>query len=523
MRRVLFLVSIITILSIIIVACGGNPGPGAAGVDATQPPATDVPAVNPAATDAPVVPIDLAGPPMEVGSKYTYIDGSILAAVPGGEFLMGNNNMGDSPEKKVTLGDFWIYSSEVTNAQFALCVSTGQCTAPDPEKNPNFSNYRFTNLPVVGVNYQQAADYCKFVHGRLPTEAEWEKAARGPDGNVFPWGDAAPTCDLLNFNFCKGKLEDVQSYPSGASFYGVFDMAGNVREWVADWYDSNYYTNGSAEDPLGPDLGEKRSIRSTSFADGADASISAHRYSLKPIESLPDLGFRCVVDNPVELAPMCTQLASYSVDINGQPSSCAPKVICNDVNVNQGMSCVKANDPYTIVQFSMANNPPDGWTHNDPTGCTPLGGDKYECHPGDGPDLTAQGSCSIDNSCGEPGCPAHYKKVGDSCQWDGTGTQGTQCPVGASYDSLGKCCVADSGTGTNFNLCPAGFYELNGVCVPNGSGQIDTETQTLQFDQCAPPETSGGDEPTPPPGSCIPVTSCPIRGQKWDPATCTCH
>lgn len=520
MKRLLFLISTIAILSMLIVACSGNAGPGAAGIVATQPPAATEPAATELATDIPadVVPIDLAGPAMEVGSKYTYIDGSILAAVPGGPFLMGNNNMGDTPEKEVTLGDFWIYSSEVTNAQFALCVSTGQCAPPDPEKNPEFSNYRFVNLPVVGVNYEQAANYCEFVHGRLPTEAEWEKAARGPDGNVFPWGDAAPTCDLLNFNFCKGKTQNIASYPDGVSFYGVFDMAGNVREWAADWYSPSYYKDGPSEDPLGPDLGEKRVVRSTSFADGADASAAAHRFSLKPIESLPDLGFRCVVDNPVELAPMCVQMASYGYDVNGQPSSCVPSVTCNKVNVSQGLSCATFNDPYTIVQFSMTNDPPTSWTHNDPTGCTPLGGDKYQCKPGNGPDLTAVGSCDIGNACGAPGCPAHYKKVGDSCQWDGTGTQGTQCPVGATYDPVGKCCVADPGTGVDFNICPVGFYPLNGVCVPNGQGQIDTVSDTLQFDQCAPPSNNGGDDST----SC-PVQLCTIRGEKWDPKTCTCH
>ena len=93
-----------------------------------------------------------------------------------------------------------------------------------------------------------------------------------------------------------GKAIDINSYPAGVSYYGLWDMSGNVSEWVADWYRNDYFASAPGSDPLGPDLGEKRSVRSSNFADGGDFTISAHRSSLRPEESLPGLGFRCVVD-----------------------------------------------------------------------------------------------------------------------------------------------------------------------------------------------------------------------------------
>jgi formylglycine-generating enzyme required for sulfatase activity len=523
MKRTYSIVSTLAVLIVIVLsACGGS-GSVAPTEAATQPPAlTEAPATqapvdavpSEAPTELVVAPIDLAGPPMEVGSKYTYVDGSILAAVPGGPFLMGYRNYADSPEREVTLSDYWIYDSEVSNGQYALCVNAGKCTPPDSTKNPAFGNYRAANLPVVGVNYQQSVDYCTFVHGRLPTEAEWEKAARGPDGNPFPWGVAAPVCDLLNFNFCKGKALDIQSYPDGVSFYGLFDMSGNVREWVADWYNPKYYTDGPSQDPLGPEIGEKRSVRSSSFADSADATFAAHRYALLPKETLPDLGFRCVVEDPTYFAPFCEQLTFYGQDVNGQQQDCTPEVKCNNVSITQGENCAGYGNPYTIVTFSMSNNPPDGFTYDAP-GCSALPGDKFECHPGNGP-ASVTGSCQItDNGSCVPTCAPHYNKVGDTCQWDGTGTEGTQCIEGMTYDPVTQCCAATPGAGTNYQLCSAGQYVINGVCVDKPAQIVDSANQVIGFDACPPP--GSGDDGTcqPPPRGCGNFT--------WDPIKCVCN
>ena len=120
---------------------------------------------------------------------------------------------------------------------------------------------------MVGVTYDQAMAYCNYVNGSLPTEAQWEKAARGPDGNLYPWGNDQPTCDLLNFNNCVHDLTDVMKYPKGKSAYGALDMEGNVFEWTADWYDALYYKNSPPGDPPGPDTGKARVIRSSSYTE----------------------------------------------------------------------------------------------------------------------------------------------------------------------------------------------------------------------------------------------------------------
>jgi formylglycine-generating enzyme required for sulfatase activity len=480
------------------------------------------------------VPIDLAGPPMEVGSKYLYVDGSVIVAVPGGPFLMGNNNIAQTPEREVTLGDFWIYSSEVTNSQYALCVNAGECSPPNLEKNPLYGDYRSANIPVVGVNHQQSVDYCSFVHGRLPTEAEWEKSARGPDGNLFPWGDQAPSCTLLNYNFCKGKSLDIQSYPDGVSFYGLFDMSGNVREWVADWYDLNYYEDAPLEDPLGPELGDKRSIRSSSFEDSGNAAFSSNRFALKPNESLPDLGFRCVVDDPTFYAPFCQQLAFIGSGPNGIESDCVPDVYCNDVGIGiSELECTVGDpDAVTIVNFSVDAAPYDAITM-EAAGCTAgPGAMQYTCLQSEaGPNAKATGACYDQATC-EPGCGAHYTLVGDTCQWDGSGTIGTECLPGTTYDPVNQCCSATPGSGVDYTVCPDGSSSIGGVCVADPAKVVDTALEPITFDSCSPPPDDGCDPDTDP--ACNPVvcnippptSGCPRTRSGpgvWNPVTCQCE
>jgi len=499
------------VLLIILSACGAR---GAAPSEApiTQPgtgPAGEVPGTLVEAS------IDLAGPLMELGSKFPYVDGSVLAAVPGGAFLMGYQNFVNTPEKEVTLSDYWIYSSEVTNRQYALCVNAGKCVPPNPEQNPVFGNYRFVNTPVVGVNYQQSADYCAFVNGRLPTEAEWEKAARGPEGNLFPWGDAGPACDLLNFNFCNGKILDIQSYPGGVSYYGLFDMAGNVREWVADWYSPKYYTDGPSQDPLGPQTGEKRSIRSSSFADSADFAYPAHRFSLKPIESLDDLGFRCVVDDPTHFAPFCEQLAFIGSGPNGAESDCKPLVSCNDVGVEiNEIDCnVGDAEAVTIVNFSVNGDPKSVITNMDAPGCDAgPGALQFTCKESTaGSPAKITGACVDTNKC-DPVCGPNYKMDGGVCVWDGSGTAGTACFPGQTYDPVNKCCSAIPGSGVDYNVCPAGTNSIDGVCIADPANVVDSESKPITFDSCTPPEEEGG-------GCNPPVCKW---GQVFDKATCSC-
>lgn len=499
----------------------------ATAVVVTEPPAvvTDIPT----ATEAALVTINLAGPPMELGSKYKYVDGSILIAVPGGEFIMGYN-ASDNPIHNVTLSDFWIYSTKVTNQQYTLCVQAGKCTPPDPLNNPDFEDHRFGNFPVTAVNHTQAAEYCSYVHGRLPSEAEWEKTARGPEGNLFPWGDEAPVCDLLNFKFCEGKTTAVNDYTNGISYYGAFDMSGNAREWVADWYSPTYYSEAPVVDPLGPTLGEKRSVRGSSFQDSADPSISAHRFSLVPTENLNDLGFRCVVEDPTYFAPMCEQLGYIGTGPLGEPANCTPDIRCNDVNISQAPNCTGKPYyiPYTIVTFSLSDTPPDAWTYDVPGCSSPVAGElnKFQCDLPGPYTASAEGSCVDMTSCVSD-CPANYARVKDTCVWDGSKTGGTACFGSATYDPLNSCCSAAPDSVLSFELCPPGFYRFGDACVIF-AGVIDSELQAVLFDtqNCHPPVRTTPKPNDDPGGGCsTPPQVCGGPNNPylaWDSTLCCC-
>jgi formylglycine-generating enzyme required for sulfatase activity len=470
---------------------------------ATQPPVTvDAPPV--------LVSVNLAGPPMELGSKYRYADGTVLAAVPAGQFVMGYNSS-DNPIHDVTTGSFWIYSTKITNQQYALCVNAGKCAPPNAENNPGYGDDRFINFPVTGVNFEQAASYCSFVHGRLPSEAEWEKAARGPDGNLFPWGNEGPNCDLLNYKFCNPGTTEVNDYPNGVSYYGAFDMSGNAREWVADWYSPTYYNESPAEDPLGPLVGEKRSVRGSSYRDSADPSLSAHRFSLLPDESLPDLGFRCVVESPTHFAPACEQPAYVGDGPNGEKANCVPNVQCNKVSISQAPNCTgKPNYvAYTVVTFKLTNTPPDAWTYDVPGCSSPVGGEanKFQCsQPGDYT-ASVQGSCVDLNAC-VSGCPEHYVKSGNACVWDGSSMEGTACMDGMSYDPLSHCCTAEPAAVVNYFICPTGFYPLNDTCVANSRQVADSKLQTVLFDNACSFSKKSCDPNKDP--NCQVVVDCPV-------------
>lgn len=539
MKRFLLLVSVLTMLSLVLGACGPSDAP------VEEPAATEAPVEGSAGmseqptevpTDVPIKTVDLAGPPMEVGSKYLFVDGTVLVAVPGGEFTMGYN-FADNPERKITVGDFWIYSTKVTNRQYALCVAAEKCTPPNPEDAPKYGDIKFTNFPVTGVTHEQAAAYCGFVKGHLPTEAQWEKAARGPEGNIFPWGNGAPNCSLTNYALCKGQTTSVNDYPEGKSYYEAWDMSGNAREWVADWYSPVYNVENPVADPLGPDMGQKKSVRGSSYADSANMTIAAHRFSLDPEETSEDLGFRCVigeVDPSTLFAPWCELTGYAGMGPDGTPGSCMPDTKCNDVSITVNQECnPQTYTPYTIVTFNLSNNPPDGWTYDAP-GCNSIDQtptkDKFLCTPPGGGTATATGSCTDTASCVAT-CPMHYNKVGDKCVWDGSGTSGTDCLPGATYDPLTQCCTAAPGSGVDFGFCPAGYYELNGVCLPSPKGiapAVPTVSANIGFATCTPPTDKPGepgddpDEPgeTPDPGGCVDPGNCQYG---FSTVTCSCR
>ena len=180
----------------------------------------------------------------------------------------------EAPQHTVYLDAYSIDKYEVANARYQACVDAGGCTAPhDPSsatRTSYYGNPDYAGYPVINVDWGQAETFCAWEGKRLPTEAEWEKAARGTDGRIYPWGNQNPTCDLANGvvqgKRCVGDTSPVGSYAAGASPYGVMDMAGNVWEWVNDWYDENYYSHSPASNPPGPATGDTRVLRGGSWA-----------------------------------------------------------------------------------------------------------------------------------------------------------------------------------------------------------------------------------------------------------------
>jgi formylglycine-generating enzyme required for sulfatase activity len=219
------------------------------------------------------------------------VDGAVYVYVPAGEFTMGagDGDADEQPVHKVTLDDYWIMQTEVTNAQYERCVRAGVCTAPN---NSVWRDVRFADHPVTDVDWNQASVYAEWVGGRLPTEAEWEKAARGDDLRSYPWGNEDPTCALANYEGCGGGTKAVGSHPAGASPYGALDMAGNVWEWVADWYGANYYAQSPAENPTGPSSGDLRVVRGGSWFGNVVFVRAASRVGFGTDIRGDDLGFR---------------------------------------------------------------------------------------------------------------------------------------------------------------------------------------------------------------------------------------
>ncbi len=482
-----------------------------------QPPetATLIPVQTEAAVTQTLVTVDLSGPPMEVGSLFPYVDGSVLVAVPGGTFTMGHGGS-DNPIHTVTLSDFWIYQAKVTNQQYALCVNAGKCKTPDLIDNIGYTDIMHANDPVNGVNWDQASSYCSFVHGALPTEAQWEKTARGPDGNLYPWGDHAPTCDYLNFNNCVGKTTDVTKYPQGQSYYHALDMEGNAFEWVADWYSALYYKISPLHNPFGPDTGLLRSIRSAGYKSKAEETPASTRRSDLPKSHRRDLGFRCVVVDPTYFAPLCQSIGSS----DGGNSDCPKVGIGLTPNCPAGIVTVTFTDDHStdlnanvsgvdLPKCSVVQKTGD---HDFPQ--------VYNCSSG----TTAiiESKCTI-NASGPVKCAAHYSlnKSTGVCEWDGTGSIGNQCLPGYAYDPARQCCTAPSGTAANYPICPTGQTlgyapPGNPVCVPNSQAQKQPyHSELVQVQDpaiCTSGGKPGGGTPT---GDVTPTGGqCPA-GQKY--------
>lgn len=226
-----------------------------------------------------------------------------MVSIPAGEFLMGNQEGkgrdDERPQRSVYLDEFAIDQVEVTNERYmAFVKSTGHRTPPNPYgPGPLASLTGIERLPVVQTTWYDAKAYCSWAKKRLPTEAEWEKAARGTDGRLYPWGNEAPTPTRANFDReweDEKTLHPVGSLPGGDSPYGVKDMAGNAREWVSDWYDAEYYKDAPQRNPHGPDKkGVVRSIRGGSWhSPASDITTSARGRGGFALQT-HGTGFRC--------------------------------------------------------------------------------------------------------------------------------------------------------------------------------------------------------------------------------------
>jgi formylglycine-generating enzyme required for sulfatase activity len=250
-------------------------------------------------------------------------DGAEMVWVPAGEFTMGSTEEqtavvlkewpkesqelakllfdAEKPQHKVSLDGYWMYKYEVTVAQYRkFCEATKKEMPVAPDRGWK------ENHPMVNVSWQDAADYAEWAGVTLPTEAQWEKAARGTDGRIYPWGNDWDASKCANSVKTRQKsTQVVGSYPTGASKYGCMDMAGNVWEWCADWYDPNYYKKAPTKNPTGPLEGVPFEIAGTTYAghrmlrggswldDYNVAFRCAGRYSLRSSYRYSDSGFRC--------------------------------------------------------------------------------------------------------------------------------------------------------------------------------------------------------------------------------------
>jgi formylglycine-generating enzyme required for sulfatase activity/tetratricopeptide (TPR) repeat protein/photosystem II stability/assembly factor-like uncharacterized protein len=255
------------------------------------------PATNPTATSTITVTA-----PLTSETRISPKDSMVMAYVPAGEFAIGSD-VGSSNEKPVHtvyLDSFWIDQTEVTNRMYSLCVSAGVCQAPKElysySRLDYYGNSEFENYPVIFIDWEMAKTYCTWAERRLPTEAEWEKAARGTAGYTYPWGEEMG-CDMANGMGCKGETIPVREYEFGKSPYGVYDLAGNVMEWVADWYSATYYESSPRENPGGPSSGVYHVLRGGSWKSNEFSLRSSYRLGLIPdMTNLYLIGFRCAVE-----------------------------------------------------------------------------------------------------------------------------------------------------------------------------------------------------------------------------------
>jgi formylglycine-generating enzyme required for sulfatase activity len=223
-----------------------------------------------------------------------------MVEIPAGEFAMGSDGgqalEDERPLHRVWLDSFSMDLHEVTTAQYAAFLAATNRPAPWQWHTVDLSQH--ADRPVIGVDWSDADTYCRWKGKRLPTEAEWEKSAKGTDGRLYPWGDQVPNKDLANFalgaRFSYSQvLMPVQAYEPGKSPYKLYQMAGNVGEWVQDWYAAGYYEISPERNPQGPESGQFKVLRGGSWSDLPKYLLTYGRFKLLPETRNSYTGFRC--------------------------------------------------------------------------------------------------------------------------------------------------------------------------------------------------------------------------------------
>jgi formylglycine-generating enzyme required for sulfatase activity/serine/threonine protein kinase len=250
-----------------------------------------------------IVPFRSPTPHLPQVTKISSVDSMEMVFIPSGEFPMGADDTDpdagpvEKPQHWLYLSPYWIDRTEITNAMYQQCVKAGDCQPPEKLSSKTrpayYNDAQYQDYPVVFVSWEDASVYCHWAGQRLPSEAEWEKAARGKDSQLYPWGDAQADFRKANFNSLAGDTTRVGLYPAGASPFGVLDMAGNVAEWVADWYSDGYYAASPYKNPPGPKSGEFRMLRGGSWFNTAHALRTTFRLWNYPTLHSETIGFRC--------------------------------------------------------------------------------------------------------------------------------------------------------------------------------------------------------------------------------------
>lgn len=232
--------------------------------------------------------------------QFAEVDGTEMVFIPAGEFGMGSSSdephaeMDEQPIHKVYLDSYRIDKTEVTNEMYLACIDAK--VFREPAQTEYYLQSEFANHPVFGVSWEEANAYCNWAGRRLPTEAEWEKAARGTDGRIYPWGNESPTDEFSNFDKNTEGTSSVGSFPKSESPYGALDMAGNVWEWTADGYSIDFYIHTPFNNPLSETPVNQRVLRGGNWDSSTDGIRAANRFWGFPQRNDFD-GFRCAKSN----------------------------------------------------------------------------------------------------------------------------------------------------------------------------------------------------------------------------------